>query len=600
MIKKIFIISLLTMVSLYAQKNYKGAEYRTKEAYKYGRFETKLKSMEKDGTLSTLFTYFEQTSEDRFWNEIDVEILGRYSNEVQFNTILNSSAGNHVRHEWVDFNPADDYHEYAFEWTPDYVAWFIDNKEVYRQTGDFIKQLTRPQKIMMNVWLPAYTNWVGEFKEEHLPGFAYYDWVKYYSYKPGAGNSGTNNNFNFEWADEFNTFDENRWQKATHTWDGNNVNMTPENAVIKDGKLILCITDNNNLGYIDRKPPVIHSARQQNGKVFMRFSEEVDRASAELKENYIIPGVTINSVTLLPDSKRVLLDVTGLRKDVVYTIIIRNIKDLFGNFDTKSGRVEVENQLPFPIKIDVGGSGNSEFLPDQYFDNSKEYGYYDGTKAMASGTLEIANTDLDHIYRSETYYLPNYIVRVPKGKYNIKLMFAESYFTEKGKRIFDVLINHKLIYDNLDIFEKVGKNAAFDIDVKDFQVDTNYIEIQFASEIENTVLNGIIIEEANPSSVEEASILPSEFQLYQNFPNPFNGETVINYYLPDQDNLNFFVYDLLGREVYYHEIGDVNAGSHSVKWNAINKFGGKVSSGVYFYSIKGNNISAVQKLMLLN
>ena len=65
----------------------------------------------------------------------------------------------------VNFNPALDFHTYAIEWTPEYVAWFIDNSEVYRQTGDFIKTLTHPQKIMMNVWNPAYINWIGEWND---------------------------------------------------------------------------------------------------------------------------------------------------------------------------------------------------------------------------------------------------------------------------------------------------------------------------------------------------------------------------------------------------------------------------------------------------
>ncbi len=47
----------------------------------------------------------------------------------------------------------------------------------------------------MNIWNPLYENWAGVFNPEALPAFAYYDWVSYYSYTPGTGNYGTENNF---------------------------------------------------------------------------------------------------------------------------------------------------------------------------------------------------------------------------------------------------------------------------------------------------------------------------------------------------------------------------------------------------------------------
>ena len=63
--------------SLLVANIYKGAEYRTKASYTYGRFETRMKSTQREGVLSSFFTYHEiVTTND--WNEIDIEILGRY------------------------------------------------------------------------------------------------------------------------------------------------------------------------------------------------------------------------------------------------------------------------------------------------------------------------------------------------------------------------------------------------------------------------------------------------------------------------------------------------------------------------------------------
>ena len=53
----------------------------------------------------------------------------------------------------------------------------------------------------------------------------------------------------FEWVDEFDAFDQTRWQKATHTWSANNAQFVQENAVLQNGYLILCLTDDESFGY---------------------------------------------------------------------------------------------------------------------------------------------------------------------------------------------------------------------------------------------------------------------------------------------------------------------------------------------------------------
>ena len=156
---------------------YKGAEYRTKDLYLYGRFEVRMKPANVEGMLSSFFTYFDGTPSDPWdvskWNEVDLEILGRYDDNIQFNTITPGQT-NHVSHFPMSTPPQLDYHIYAFEWTQQYVAWFVDGVEVLRQTGGHISTITRPQKIMMNVWYPLFPNWAGKLGPESLPAFAFY------------------------------------------------------------------------------------------------------------------------------------------------------------------------------------------------------------------------------------------------------------------------------------------------------------------------------------------------------------------------------------------------------------------------------------------
>ena len=95
--------------------------------------------------------------------------------------------------------------------------------------------------------------------------------------------------------------------------------------------------------------------------------------------------------------------------------------------------------------------------------------YFDGKGVMYSQCpMEIASTDADALYCKERYYniwaTPQpyrYIVPVPRqGAYSVKLHFAEIYYTTKGQRVFNVLVNGKVAAAQLDIFDQVGPNTA--------------------------------------------------------------------------------------------------------------------------------------------
>lgn len=95
------------------------------------------------------------------------------------------------------------------------------------------------------------------------------------------------------------------------------------------------------------------------------------------------------------------------------------------------------------------------------------------------------------------------------------------------------------------------------------------------------------------SGVGEGS-LPKSYALNQNFPNPFNPSTNISFDLPVGSRVNLSVYNILGQEVVQLVDDYMEAGSHSVSWNA-----GSVSSGVYFYRITAEAFNQTRKMVLL-
>lgn len=599
----LFNISFFILISFIPifPKEFKGAELRTKATYTYGRFEVRMKSAQREGMLSSFFTYHEisNTSE---WNEIDIEILGRYNDDVQFNTITPGQT-NHVRHQFVNFNPHLDFHTYAIEWTPEYVSWFIDDVEVYKQTETHIQTLNKPQKIMMNIWIPQYENWAGKWNSTSLPAFAYYDFVKYYSYSPGIGNYGSNNNFTFQWTDDFDFWNQTRWEKATHTFDGNLVDFIPENCVFKDGYMILCLTDNFNLGLQDKIEPSINFARYNDNNILINFSEELDKTSAENISNYFINQVVINSATLLSDLKSIILNVSNFDTALNYNLIVKNIKDdsipQQNTMSLKAFTIIKSRSLSFPLKINIGGEEKGDYLSDQEFNPFNEYGYFDGNISEYS-SINISNTDEDTIYLSERWGIVKYFCRIPNGKYKVKLMFAENYHSSINKRIFDIFIEDKYYKNNIDIFKEVGKNTAYNIEFTDIFINDELLEISFAAQIDQPILNGLIIESlpTKIDDIDKSNI--NDFFIFPNYPNPFNGLTTINFTIPINTEVIFQVFNVLGQVVYTKNLGYLTKGINSFIYNAINNSGESLSSGIYIYSIIADKSRQFKKFIIIN
>ncbi len=83
----------------------------------------------------------------------------------------------------------------------------------------------------------------------------------------------------------------------------------------------------------------------------------------------------------------------------------------------------------------------------------------------------------------------------------------------------------------------------------------------------------------------EVKTLPTSFTLAQNFPNPFNPNTVINFELPEPSKVNINLCNESGQLVRTLVNSEMTAGRHSVRWNGRNQSGKIVAAGVYFYRI---------------
>jgi len=91
-----------------------------------------------------------------------------------------------------------------------------------------------------------------------------------------------------------------------------------------------------------------------------------------------------------------------------------------------------------------------------------------------------------------------------------------------------------------------------------------------------------------------ANNIPNAYQLYANYPNPFNPTTMISYDIPTAGTVKLVVYDMLGREIETLVNQRQNAGKYGVMFDA-----SRLASGIYFYRLEAGSFSATKKLMLL-
>lgn len=88
--------------------------------------------------------------------------------------------------------------------------------------------------------------------------------------------------------------------------------------------------------------------------------------------------------------------------------------------------------------------------------------------------------------------------------------------------------------------------------------------------------------------------LPAKYELFQNFPNPFNPSTTINFQLPVKSFTTLKVYDILGKEVAVLFNEEKAAGKYSISFN-----GSQLASGIYISRITAGNYTSLIKMILI-
>lgn len=117
-------------------------------------------------------------------------------------------------------------------------------------------------------------------------------------------------------------------------------------------------------------------------------------------------------------------------------------------------------------------------------------GNQDGNKY--STTSDISGTEDDPLYQTERYGSFSYEIPVDNGRYQVILMFAEIHWSSAGSRIFNVSLEGEEVISNLDIYAKVGKNAAYN-ETHEVTVTDGEINIALTTVINNAKISAVKI-----------------------------------------------------------------------------------------------------------
>ncbi|MFC1568929.1 GEVED domain-containing protein [bacterium] len=117
--------------------------------------------------------------------------------------------------------------------------------------------------------------------------------------------------------------------------------------------------------------------------------------------------------------------------------------------------------------------------------------------------------------------------------------------------------------------------------------------------IDGEVEDHLIMIDAYNAIERQSAILPDQYDLHQNFPNPFNPNTIIEYDLPEKVRIELSIYNLMGQKVIDLVSRTQEAGSYQVVWQGMDARGNLVSSGVYLCYFRTDQFLKTMKLIYI-
>jgi endo-1,3-1,4-beta-glycanase ExoK len=255
---------LLLHVAPALAKPWKGAELITQQTFRYGAFEARILAARGSGLITPFFLWKNDSEvPGQEWQEQDFEIFGRdgrYQTQLMTPGEDGEQRTEHNTYHSLPSPAWDRYYTYRMEWTPEYLAFYVDGELVRVETDseEYAKLMDPDQaeaaQLRVSLWAGD-TGWSGRFDEDSAPAATFVNWVQTFTYTPGSGPGGSD--FSPLWRDDFNgqgAPDSSRWWAANWTFEYAVNDYVAQNGRVQDGALVLVFTDEDSTGLIPSVP----------------------------------------------------------------------------------------------------------------------------------------------------------------------------------------------------------------------------------------------------------------------------------------------------------------------------------------------------------
>jgi hypothetical protein len=228
-----------------------------------------------------------------------------------------------------------------------------------------------------------------------------------------------------------------------------------------------------------------------------------------------------------------------------------------GEVNNEMVSAEITEMGEYALGIEIS-KDNDVTAPEIY-----DFGYNDAT----------STSNADQIY-----------AKIRDDRYGIGIDLSQSFIILNG--------------DTLDItFQPASERIFYQLKDGDLSGTVENVRIIVSDLNGNVTKKSFTFESISVSAENEAGI-PDEFELLNNYPNPFNPQTSIPFTIPEPTHVQINIYDVLGRFVETIFDERVEAGKHEVSWSVTDTRRG-LSTGIYFYQIKAGEFNQVKKMTLI-
>ncbi len=200
------------------------------------------------------------------------------------------------------------------------------------------------------------------------------------------------------------------------------------------------------------------------------------------------------------------------------------------------------------------------------------------------------NTAENNLISNQLYPLNNFV------NFGISVNIDNNYYSE-----YIINSNNDVLILPLTLINKKNKPLLITIEK---ETDNEFNDLKLALNVNDNLIleNKLPIDVSNINNLQlliykdelSNNILPYDFNVSQNFPNPFNPETKFYVSIPSETYMEISVFNSIGEKINTIYMGEIHKGTHLFSFNAKN-----ITSGIYFYTVKTNFGTITKKMLLI-